>query len=63
MTLWIINLTSTHSKLSKNLYVYCVTPTPSPSSLFTMIFFFLWAKTASTACSTGAKHVNLWHLE
>ena len=27
--------TSTHPKLSKNLYVYCIIP----SSLFTMIFF------------------------
>ena len=35
MTLWIINLTSTHSKLSKNVYVYCIIP----SSLFTTIFF------------------------
>ena len=35
MMLWIINLTSTHSKLSKKLYVYCIIP----SSLFTMIFF------------------------
>ena len=40
MTLWIINLTSTHSKLSKNVYVYCIIP----SSLFTMIYF-KWAKT------------------
>ena len=35
MTLWIINLTSTHSKLSKNVFVYCIIP----SSLFTMIYF------------------------
>ena len=35
MTLWIINLTSTHSKLSKNVYVYCIIP----SSLFTTILF------------------------
>ena len=37
MRLWIINLISTHSKLSKNvyIYVYCMIP----SSLFTMIFF------------------------
>ena len=35
MRLWIINLTSTHSKLSKNVYVYCITP----SSLFTTIVF------------------------
>ena len=35
MTLWIIYLTSTHPKLSKNVYVYYIIP----SSLFTMIFF------------------------
>ena len=40
MMLWIINLTSTHSKLSKNVYVYCIIP----SSLFTTIVF-KWAKT------------------
>ena len=34
MMLWVINLTSTHSKLSKNVYVYCIIP----SSLFTTIF-------------------------
>ena len=34
MMLWIINLTRTHSKLSKNVYVYCIIP----SSLFTTIF-------------------------
>ena len=41
MTLWIIYLTRTHPKLSKNVYVYCIVP----SSLFTMVFFFNWAKT------------------
>ena len=35
MTLWIINLTSTHSKLSKNVYVYCIIP----GSLFTTNLF------------------------
>ena len=35
MTLWIIYLTSTHPKLSKNVYVYCIIP----SSLFTKISF------------------------
>ena len=40
MTLWIINLTSTHSKLSKNVYVYCIIP----SSLFSKKKF-KWAKT------------------
>ena len=35
MTLWVINLTGTHSKLSKNVYVYCIIP----SSLFTIILF------------------------
>ena len=35
MRLWIINLTSTHSKLSKNVYVYCIIP----SCLFTTIVF------------------------
>ena len=40
MMLWFINLTSTHSKLSKNVYVYCIIP----SSLFTTISF-KWAKT------------------
>ena len=34
MMLWIIYLTSTHSQLSKNVYVYCIIP----SSLFTTIF-------------------------
>ena len=42
MTLWIINLTSTHSKLSKNVYVYCIIH----SSLFTTILF----KRAKTVC-------------
>ena len=32
MMLWFINLTSTHSKLSKNVYVYCTIP----SSLYTI---------------------------
>ena len=41
MTLWIINLTSTHSKLSKNVDVYCIIP----SSLFTTIIFFKRATT------------------
>ena len=40
MTRWIIYLTNTHPKLSKNVYVYCIIP----SSLFTTIFF-KWAKT------------------
>ena len=35
MRLRIINLTSTHSKLSKNVYVCCIIP----SSLFTTILF------------------------
>ena len=35
MMLWIIYLTSTHPKLSRNVYVYCIIP----SSLFTTIFF------------------------
>ena len=35
MTLWIIYLKSTHPKLSKNVYVYCIIP----SSLFTTISF------------------------
>ena len=35
MTLWIIYLISTHPKLSKNVYVYCIIP----SSLFTTIRF------------------------
>ena len=35
MTLWIIYLTSTHPKLSKNVYVYCIIP----SSLFTTVLF------------------------
>ena len=35
MTLWIIYLTSTHPKLSKNVYVYCIIP----NSLFATIFF------------------------
>ena len=38
--LWIIYLTSTHPKLSKNVSVYCIIP----SSLFTTIVF-KWAKT------------------
>ena len=42
MTLWIIYLTSTHPKLSKNIYVYCIIP----SSLFTTIYF----KQAKTVC-------------
>ena len=42
MTLWIIYLTSTHPKLSKNVYVYCIIP----NSLFTTIFF----KRAKTVC-------------
>ena len=42
MTLWIIYLTSTHPKLSKNIYVYCIIP----SSLFTTIYF----KRAKTVC-------------
>ena len=40
MRLWIINLTSTHSKLSKNVYVYCIIP----SSLF-IKKKFKWVKT------------------
>ena len=36
MTLWIIYLTSTRPKLSKKLCLFII-----PSSLFTMIFFFL----------------------
>ena len=35
MTLWIIYLTSTHPKFSKNVYVYCI----MPNSLFTTISF------------------------
>ena len=35
MRLWIINLTSTHSKLSKNVYVCCIIP----SSLFTTVYY------------------------
>jgi len=35
ITLWIIYLTSTHPKLSKNVYVYCIIL----SSLFTTIYF------------------------
>ena len=35
MTLWIIYLTSTHPKLSKNVYVYCIIP----GGLFTTICF------------------------
>ena len=35
MTLWIIYLTSTHPRLSKNVYVYDVIP----SSLFTTFLF------------------------
>ena len=35
MMLWTIYLTSTHPKLSRNVYVYCIIP----SSLFTTIFF------------------------
>ena len=42
MTLWIIYLTSTHPKLSKNVYVYCTIP----NSLFITIFF----KRAKTVC-------------
>ena len=42
MTLWIIYLTSTHPKLSKNVYVYCIIP----SSLFTTVLF----KRAKTVC-------------
>ena len=34
-TLWITYLTSTHPKLSKNVYVCCIIP----NSLFTTIFF------------------------
>ena len=40
MRLWIIYLTSTHPKLSKNVYVYCIIP----SILFTTILFN-WAET------------------
>ena len=39
-TLWIISLTSTNPKLSKNVYVYCIIP----HSLFTTLFF-IQAKT------------------
>ena len=35
MTLWIIYLTSTHPKLSKNVHIYCIIP----SSLFTRVCF------------------------
>ena len=42
MTLWIIYLTSTHPKLSKNVHIYCIIP----SSLFTMICF----ERAKTVC-------------
>ena len=38
LRLWIINLTSTHSKLSKNVYVCCTIP----SSLFTTIFLLIF---------------------
>ena len=41
MTLWITYLTSTHPKLSKNVYVYCIIP----SSLFNFFFFFKQART------------------
>ena len=49
--------TSTHPKLSKNLYVYCIIP----SSLFSTIFFLNRQKLASM--STGAESIILWHLE
>ena len=39
MTLWIIYLTSTHPKLFKNVYVYCIIP----SSLLSD--FFIYPKT------------------
>ena len=51
MRLWIINLISTHSKLSKNVYVCCIIP----SSLFTTIFF----KTGKNSASTGAERAIL----
>ena len=54
MTLRIIYLTSTHPKLPKNVYVYCIIP----SSLFTIKKI----KRAKTA-SRGAKRIILWRLE
>ena len=49
MTLWVIGLTSTHPKLSKNVYVYCIIP----SSLFTTFFsslFFLFFLNGQKQC-------------
>ena len=58
MTLWIIYLTGTHPKLSKNVFVYLIIP----GSLFTTISFFKWAKTVASML-TRAESVILWRLE
>ena len=58
MTLWIIYLTSTHPKLSKNVYVYCIVP----SSLFTTSFLFYFKGGKKPSTSTGAECAILWHL-
>ena len=58
MTLWIICLTSTHPKLSKNVYVNCIIP----SSLFTTIFLYFFL-TGKSSASTGAESMILWRLE
>ena len=52
MTLWIIYLTSTQPKLSKNVYVYCIIP----STLFTTISF----KRVKNSASTGVESIILW---
>ena len=54
--LWFINLTSIHSKLSKNVYVYCIIP----SSLFTTIFFLNGQK---QCVYSWAGRTILWCLE
>ena len=53
MTLWIIYLTSTHPKLSKNVYAYYIIP----SSLFKT-----FSKQAKTV-HLQEPSVILWHLE
>ena len=55
MTLYIIYLTPTHPKLSKNVCVYLIIP----SSLFTTILFYM----GKNSVLTGAKSVILWCLE
>ena len=54
MNLWIIYLTSTHPKLSKNVCVCWIVS----SSLFTTHFL-----NGQNSVSTGAESVILWRLE